>query len=41
MRVDNVAAATVRTSSGMATPLYGLSGIQITLDVTAVVAIMV
>lgn len=37
--IDHVAAAVAETSSGMATPLYGLRGIQIAHGMMAIMAI--
>lgn len=38
MTIDHVAAARAETSSGMTTPLYGFSGIQIVHGIIAVIA---
>ena len=38
MTIDHVAAARAEISSGIATPLYGFSGIQIAQGITAIIA---
>lgn len=40
MTIDHVAAARAETSSGIATPLYGFSDIQIAHGIAAVIAMM-